>query len=140
MTADTSAIRAHKNSIAYTMAGKKQEWLALFAPDAIVRDPVGPSLYDPAGKGARGLAQIADFWDRMIGPGNLTVIPHKRIPCGDKIAAVVMSAVNIIGTIKTTIEMVAVYEVNDTGKVTSLSVYWDADAVAEQYRAQGAAI
>jgi len=140
MTEDTLAIQAHKNSIANAMAGNKEKWLALFAPDAVVRDPVGPSLYDPTGKGARGLAEISDFWDRMIGPGNLTVIPHKRIPCGDKIAAVIMSAVNIIGTIKTTIEMVAVYEVNDAGKVTSLSVYWDADAVAEQFRAQGAAV
>ena len=33
---------------------KRDEWLALFADDAVVEDPVGPSLFDPTGKGHRG--------------------------------------------------------------------------------------
>ena len=35
-------------------AGRKDDWLALFAPDAIVQDPVGPSRLDPDGRGHRG--------------------------------------------------------------------------------------
>ena len=137
VTKDTLAITAHKNSIANAMAGNKEKWLALFDPTAIVRDPVGPSIQDPEGKGCRGIAAIADFWDRIIGPGNLTIIPHKRIPCGDKVVAVIMTAANNVQGIKTYIEMVGVYEVNDAGKLTSLNIYWDVDALAEQLRALG---
>ena len=35
-------------------AGRKDEWLALFTPDAVVEDPVGPSPLDPEGKGHHG--------------------------------------------------------------------------------------
>lgn len=137
MTADTLAIRAHKNSIANAMAGNKEKWLALFDANAVVHDPVGPSEHDPEGKGSRGIGEISAFWDRMIGPGNLTIIPHKRIPCGDKVAAVVMTAANNVQGIKTYIEMVGVYEVNDAGKLTSLNIYWDIDALGDQLRALG---
>jgi steroid delta-isomerase len=137
MTADTLAIRAHKASIANAMAGNKEQWLSLFDPNAVVHDPVGPSDHDPEGSGSRGIAEIAAFWDRMIGPGNLTIIPHKRIPCGDKVVAVIMTAANNVQGIKTYIEMVGVYEVNDAGKLTSLNIYWDVDALADQLRALG---
>jgi len=32
----------------------KEDWLALFAEDAIVEDPVGTSMFDPDGTGHRG--------------------------------------------------------------------------------------
>jgi hypothetical protein len=137
MTADTPAIAAHKNSIKHAQAGNKAAWLALFAEDAVVRDPVGPSPHDPEGRGARGLAEIGAFWDTMIGPGNLTIVPHKRIPCGDKAAAVIITATNNAGGVKTYIEMVAVYEVNDAGKLVRLDAHWDVNALAEQLKAQG---
>jgi hypothetical protein len=137
MTADALAIRAHKASIANAMAGNKEQWLALFDPEAVVHDPVGTSEHDPEGRGSRGIAEISVFWDRMIGPGNLTIIPHKRIPCGDTVAAVVMTAANNVQGIKTYIEMVGVYEVNGAGKLTSLNIYWDVDALADQLRALG---
>ena len=33
--------------MAAVAAGRRDDWLALFAPDAIVQDPVGPSRLDP---------------------------------------------------------------------------------------------
>jgi steroid Delta-isomerase len=129
---DTRAIRAHKASIANAMAGNKEAWLALFAEDAVVHDPVGKSPHDPEGTGFRGSARIAEFWDMMIGPGDLTIIPHKRYACGEDVVAVAMTAANNIGGMKTYIEMIATYEVNEAGRVTSLKVYWDVDALTEQ--------
>ena len=139
MSADTPAIRANKQSMANAMAGNKKEWLALFADDAIVHDPVGPSPHDPEGKGFQGRERISEFWDTMIGSGDLTIIPHKRLPCGDKIVAVVMTAANKIAGMKTYIEMVAVYEVNDNGKLVRLNVYWDVNSLNEQVAAHAAA-
>ncbi|MBT4518909.1 MAG: nuclear transport factor 2 family protein [Halieaceae bacterium] len=132
MKEDSIAITAHKNSIANAMAGNKEQWLELFDNEAVVYDPVGPSGHDPEGQGFRGIDQINKFWDLMIAPGNITVVPHKRIRCGDKIVAVVMTVTNLAGTLKTFTEMVGVYEVNDAGKITVLKVYWDVDALMEQ--------
>ena len=38
------------------------------ADDAIVEDPIGPSNFDPEGKGHRGRDAISVFWDKAIGP------------------------------------------------------------------------
>src|ERR1700735_3035640 len=53
--------------MAAVAAGRKDEWLALFAADAIVEDPVGPSPLDAEGKGHHGHAGIRTFWDRNFG-------------------------------------------------------------------------
>jgi len=53
--------------MAAVAAGRKDEWLALFTPDAVVEDPVGPSRLDPAGQGHRGHDGIGRFWDRNFG-------------------------------------------------------------------------
>lgn len=129
---NTAAIKAHKHSIANAMAGNKEAWLDLFADDAVVHDPVGKSPHDPQGRGFIGKQRIAEFWDLMIAPGDLTIVPHKRYPCGDDIVAVAMTATNNIGGMKTYIEMVVGYEVNGDGKLTSLKAYWDLDALQEQ--------
>lgn len=133
---DTPAIRAHKRSIANAQAGDKAAWLALFADDAIVYDPVGPSEHDPEGQGFQGKQRIGEFWDLMIGPGDLTVVSHRRIPCGEYVAACDVTAANTIGGLKTAIEMIAIYEVDRAGKITALKAYWDTDRVAEQVARQ----
>lgn len=132
MTTDTPAIAAHKKSIAYAMAGDRDKWLALFDTDACIHDPVGPSPHDPEGKGFHGLERIGQFWDMMIAPLDMIAIPHKRIACGSNTVAVIMSAASQVNGMKSYIEMVAVYTVNDAGKLTSLNVYWDVNAVAAQ--------
>jgi steroid delta-isomerase len=90
MTETSLAIEAHQKSIAYAMTGEKEKWLELFDADAIVHDPVGPSMHDPGGKGARGHAELSAFWNLMIGPSNLLFVPHKRIRSG--VHAVTMTA------------------------------------------------
>jgi ketosteroid isomerase-like protein len=137
MTTDTPAIAAHKKSIAFAMARDKESWLALFDPDAIVRDPVGKSPHDPEGQGFHGLERISAFWDMMIAPLDMIAIPHKRIPTGPNVVAVIMTAANKVNGIKAYVEMVAVYTVNDAGKLISLNVYWDVDDVAAQMAAGG---
>jgi hypothetical protein len=57
-----------RRSQAAVAAKDRQAWLDLFAPDAIVADPIGPSPLDPAGHGHRGLAAIAAFYDAVIAP------------------------------------------------------------------------
>src|SRR5579885_768938 len=55
-----------RTSMAKAEAKDRQGWLALFAPDAVVQDPVGPSVFDPEGTGHRGIEAITAFYDNVI--------------------------------------------------------------------------
>ena len=59
---------AGQRSRAAVAARDKDAWLAVFADDAIVQDPIGPSFFDPEGKGHQGKEAIAAFWDKAIAP------------------------------------------------------------------------
>ena len=54
----------------YDLVSRKQkdEWLTLWAEDAVIEDPVGPSFFDPDGNGHHGLDAISAFWDLAIAP------------------------------------------------------------------------
>ncbi len=134
-----AAVQANIDSLKNVMAGNKEGWLALFADDAVVHDPVGPSSHDPSGEGFRGKDRISEFWDIMIAPGDLNLIPHKRIAVGDHHAAVFMSAANTIGDFKTQIEMIVTYEVDDEGKVKVLKAHWDVEGLNRRMAEQSAA-
>ena len=134
------AVQANMNSIKYAMAGDKEAWLALYTDDAVVADPVGVSPFDPVGEGHRGKAAIEALWDAVIGPSNVTITPHKRYPSGSNTCAVPQTAVNDLGNgINTTVDMVAVYEVNDEGKITSMKAYWSWDEMTAQLKELGLA-
>ncbi len=103
----------------------KEQWLALFADDAIIEDPIGPSPLDPEGKGHRGIAAIGAFWDMAIAPMQLVFRIEKSYATGPEVANV--------GTITTTApdgtvavaEGVFTYRVNDQGKIVALRAYWE---------------
>ncbi len=44
----------------------KEGWLATFAEDALVQDPIGKSPFDSEGTGHRGRAAIGKFYDEVI--------------------------------------------------------------------------
>ena len=48
------------------LAKDKAAWLANFAPDGVIEDPFGPSMFDPEGKGHRTAEERAHFWDITI--------------------------------------------------------------------------
>ena len=76
------AINAHLASISCAQNGQKEQWLSLFADDALVHDPVGPSPHDPTGEGFTGKERLKEFWDLMIGPSTMVITSHKQIAAG----------------------------------------------------------
>ena len=118
------AVQANIQSITLAMKGDREGWLALYADDAIVKDPVGKSPFDASGEGHRGKAGIAKFWDTVIGPSNLTINVHTRIPSGSHSCAVHQTAINDMGKGKTAVDVIAIYDVNAEGKITAMSAYW----------------
>ena len=126
------AQEASKNSAKNVMGKNRDGWLALFADDAVLMDPVGESPLDPTGLGHRGKEAIAAFYDNVIAMGNITMEVLYSHPAGDECANVV-KLTNDMGhgmVIKT--DIVAVYTANDDGKITSLKAYWEYSKVAEQ--------
>jgi len=109
----------------------RAEWLSLFADDAVVEDPIGPSPFDPAGAGHRGPDAIAAFYDNVIAPNELITfeIEHSYL-CGDEVADV-----GVIRTVLPGSEHVAVvngvytYRSNGAGKLLALRAFWQFDNV-----------
>ncbi len=124
----TPAREACIQSIALATKGDGAAWLELFAEDAVVQDPYGPSPMDPSGKGHRGKAAIKEFCADYIQPDMMAFQVRQSVACGN--------ACVIVGTITTRgpdgkvswCEVVNHYEVNDEGKITLLRSFWEFDA------------
>ena len=112
-------------------ARDREAWLDLFAPDAVVQDPIGPSPFDPDGKGHQGREAIAAFYDTVIAPSAaISFEIQESYLCGDEVADV--------GTIRTTlaggqhqavVRGVYTYRSNGAGKLASLRAFWEFDAL-----------
>jgi ketosteroid isomerase-like protein len=111
------------------MAGDKDAWLALFADDAIVEDPIGPSHFDPEGCGHRGKAAIARFFDMAIAPSQLEFHFDKTYVCGEE-EANVGHIVIVASGYRVVAEGVFTYRVNADGKIVALRAYWELDKAA----------
>lgn len=120
-----AAQRAGFESIKNVMAKNKEAWIALFADDACVQDPVGKSPIDPTGLGFTGKEAIARFWDFAMATGDKTITVRESHPCGDECANVLSIRNALPSGHVVNVDLVAVYRTNDEGKVVSLKAYWD---------------
>lgn len=137
MTDIHPAVAASISSAKFAMARDKASWLALFAEDAFLADPVGPSPFDPKGEGYVGKANVERFWNNAIARANLSIEAIQRIPCANACAAVLKVTNDLGGGKKTTIDMIGIYEVNAAGQIASMKVYWSWDEMAKQLAAMG---
>ena len=126
--ADHPARRVSQRSAAAVARGDKQAWLDLFADDAVVEDPVGPSPFDPEGQGHRGRDGIAAFWDTAIAAPRLFHFTiTDSFATGDECADVgTITSVLDDGT-RVDAEGVFVYRVDERGLIVSLRAFWELD-------------
>jgi ketosteroid isomerase-like protein len=127
----TPARERARRSQAAVAVKDRDAWLSLFASDAVVQDPIGPSPLDPQGAGHRGRDAIAAFYDNVIAPPEgITFEIERSYQCGDEVADV--------GVIRTTLaggQHVAVvrgvytYRSNGAGQLAALRAFWEFDAV-----------
>jgi len=132
MTATTLTTRelARRSQAA---AGVKDRagWLSLFAPDAVVEDPIGPSPFDPDGNGHRGAAAIAAFYDNVIDQAErITFQIERSYVCGDEVADVgVIRTLLAGGTHVAVVHGVYTYRGNGAGQLVALRAFWEMGAV-----------
>jgi steroid delta-isomerase len=120
-----------RRSQAAVTAKDREGWLSLFAADAVVQDPIGPSPLDPEGAGHRGPTAIAAFYDNVIAQSErITFEIERSYLCGDEVADV--------GVIRTTlpggrhvavVRGVYTYRSNGDGKLAALRAFWEFNAV-----------
>jgi steroid Delta-isomerase len=123
---DHPARRASQRSMAAVAAGRKADWIGLFTPDALVEDPVGPSMLDPEGKGHRGHDGIGNFWDEFVGSVDQYHFQVKDSfangPCCANVATITMT---LAGGATMTVDCVIIYTVNGDGLITSIRAHWE---------------
>ena len=103
----------------------KAAWLALFADDAVIQDPVGVSPLDPTGLGHKGKEAIGQFWDMVIAQGSFDFEMQASYPCADECANVWIGKKTMTDGITMHVPMVTIYKVNAEGKIVSLRAFWD---------------
>jgi ketosteroid isomerase-like protein len=133
-TTEKPAHAAGRRSREAVMARDKQAWLEVFAEDAIVEDPIGPSIYDPEGTGHRGKEAISAFWDKAIAPTDRIEFHFvDTFECGNE-EANVGSIVITMGDHQITTEGVFTYKVNSSGEMIALRAFWEMDRAAATAR------
>lgn len=110
--------------------GAKERWLALFADDAIVEDPIGPSPLDPKGQGHRGKEAIANFWDLAIANTEIRFDIERSYACGHEVANVGTITTKMAGGTTFAVPGVFTYRVDDAGRITALRAFWEFEKLA----------
>lgn len=118
-----------RRSQAAVKAKDRAGWLSLFAPDAVVADPVGPSPLDPTGTGHRGLDAIAAFYDTVIAPNEqITFEIEDSYLCGDEVADVGVIRTVLPGArLAAVVRGVYTYRSNGAGQLAALRAFWEFD-------------
>ena len=125
MSDEHPARAVSKRSIAAVKAKRKEDWLALFAPDAVIEDPVGKSPIDPSGNGHRGPAAIAKFWDNQIAANDIHFEVRESYAAGNECANVGTISIGMPNGMKARCDGVFVYRVDDAGRLISLRAFWE---------------
>ena len=125
MSNEHPARAASRRSMDAVHGKDRAAWLANFADDAVVEDPVGPSPLDPTGDGHRGKQAIAAFWDKQIAPSRVLFNIRESYASGSECANV--GTITIVlpdGTVML-VDGVYCYRVNDQGRLVSLRAFWE---------------
>ena len=125
---DHPARRASQRSYSAVGTGVLENWLAVYAEDALIEDPVGPSWFDPEGMGHHGHAGISAFWEKAIAPiEKFTFLIHDSHANGNSCANVGTITTRFADGTTVDTDLVMVYTINDEGLVSSMRAYWEAD-------------
>ena len=132
------ARRAAFASMTAVSGGDKEGWLALFAPDGVVEDPVGPSMFDAEGKGHHGREGIGAFWDLTIANvERFEFVIRDSHAAGDECANVGTITTYLPGGYRVDTDGVFVYRVGEDGLIRSMRAFWEVDRAMATARQAG---
>lgn len=106
----------------------RDEWVALFADDGFVQDPIGRSPLDQTGEGHHGHDAIGAFWDATIASiEKVEFEMHDSFATGDECCNVATILAHLPGGLVMRTDGVFVYRINPDGKLHSLRAFWEWD-------------
>jgi ketosteroid isomerase-like protein len=110
-------------------AKDRDAWLSLFAEDAVVEDPIGPSMLDPDGLGHQGHEGIGRFFDDVIAPNDgITFTINLSYESGSEVANVGTIEITFPGGKQiASVDLVSTYRIGTDGRLKSLRAYWEPD-------------
>jgi steroid delta-isomerase len=127
----------NKDNPAYQMSLRSREclntkdkagWLAMWAEDGIIEDPIGPTILDPDGTGHSTPEAREAFYDRNIANADIEYIIHDTYTAHLECANIVTLNVlmNIDGKhYSQQVNGVFTYSCNEQGKLTALRGFWE---------------
>ncbi len=125
------AFEMSKKSMAMSEAKDRDGWLGLFADDAVVEDPVGPSFVDAEGKGQHGKEAITAFYDNVVSQSeSLEFTIRQTIECGDEVVNIGELRITLPGNQVGIVPLANIYKVNAEGKLVSLRSFWEQDKLS----------
>lgn len=132
--ANHPAVVAGRRSREAVEARDKAAWLANFAVDASVEDPVGPSMFDESGTGFHGRDEISKFWDLSIGTTeSIEFVFDEEIICGDEVAYIGKIVTHIAGHISEA-RGVFTYRAAPDGSLAAIRAYWEVEKTMNSVR------
>jgi ketosteroid isomerase-like protein len=108
-------------------AGDRDAWLALFADDCIVEDPIGPSMFDPDGNGHTGRDAIANFYDTTIASGRVSFATRESYAAGSECANVGTITTTLPDGSRAIVDGVFTYRLAPDGRIAALRAFWQTD-------------
>ena len=133
---DHPAQVAAQRSLDAVGRGDKDLWVnQIYAPDATIEDPVGPSIFDPEGKGHRGRDEIAAFWDLTIAPiAKFHFTIHDSFANGDTAASVARFDTTLQDGSMTSTDIVTIHTINDEGQIIQMRAHWEMERTIASLR------
>ena len=125
MQEEHPAMIAARSSWRCVQAKDKAGWLALMADDVCIEDPIGVAPTNPSGQGARGKAEVADFWEKNIAPSVVRIETHGSRTAGLESAHELTLHNAFPNGVRAAVRGYFVYRVNAQGLLTNLRGYWD---------------
>lgn len=125
-TAPATVADLARASLGAVQSRDRDAWLELFEEDAVVEDPVGPSALDPSGRGRRGQAEIARFYDEVISTMSSFEFDIERCYIGgDEAAMAVTFTIGLGEGEPLVMDLINIYRRSPNGKLASLRSFWD---------------
>jgi steroid delta-isomerase len=120
------ALAASQASWRCVQAGDKQGWLDLMTDDVLIEDPIGPSVTNPDGAGARGKEAVAAFFDRNIAENRLTITCEETFPSSSplEVAHVLLLRAEFPAGGASSVRGVFTYRVDEAGRLAAMRGYW----------------
>lgn len=120
------ALAASQASWRCVQAGDREGWLDLMTDDVLIEDPIGPSVTNPDGAGARGKGAVAEFFDRNIAGNRLSITCEETFPSSSplEVAHVLVLRAEFPAGGASTVRGVFTYRVDDAGKLAAMRGYW----------------